>query len=506
MSKINQNIRSGRIGIKTLLLSAAMLASGAIFPAALRGDAKTQPVAETTQNTESTTLHVDLKVNQTQIITTKAPILNVVGPEQEIVWVNKPDNSQDTISLAGRKPGSVQMQIVDIHGHSQTLEVVVMADLEALQAEVDKVVPDHTVKVSSANGAIVLRGHVPSVDLSDKVVQVAGPFGTKVINLIDVNGGQQITLQVRFAEVDKDVISQLGVNFGVAASGGFGANVIGGVGPLGITTATNSTVPLLSVGSPSSNVTGFINMNVGKTPFDVFIAALRQNNLLRVLAEPNLTTVSGSQATFLAGGEYPYPVPQSGGAGGGSTTITIAYKEYGVRLAFTPVVLGNGKVRLHVMPEVSDLDYTHSVTLQGFVVPGLTTRNADTTVELAEGQTLAMAGLLETKVTGTNSITPLLGDLPVIGMLFRSVRYERSETELVVFVTPVLASGMNPDQVPPLPGEYWRYPTEPEVFVNQDMGGPLADTAHAPTNHPPRQFQGSYGFEPAPASTTVNGK
>jgi pilus assembly protein CpaC len=233
---------------------------------------------------------------------------------------------------------------------------------------------------------------------------------------------------------------------------------------------------------------------------------LQQNNLLRVLAEPNLTVMSGNQASFLAGGEYPYPVPQSGGAGGGSTTITIEYKQYGIRLLFTPIVLGNGKIRLHVQPEVSDLDYAHSITLQGFVVPGLTTRTADTVVELNEGQTLSLAGLLNTRVTATNSSTPLLGDIPVLGALFRSVRYERQETELVVLVTPVLANAVNPDQVQNLPGEHWRYPTEGQLFLNADLGGPLADTANAPTSKAPRQFQGSYGFTPAPTTATSSAK
>jgi pilus assembly protein CpaC len=306
--------------------------------------------------------------------------------------------------------------------------------------------------------------------------------------------------------VSKDAISELGVNFGVSGSGGFGANVVGGVGPLGIAPLANSLAPSLAVGSPSSAVTDFVHLNLGKTPFDLFVTALRQNNLLRVLAEPNLTVMSGNQASFLAGGEYPYPVPQSGGAGGGSTTITIEYKQYGVRLAFTPVVLGNGRIRLHVQPEVSDLDYAHGITIQGFVVPGLTTRTADTVVELSEGQTLSMAGLLNSRVTATNSSTPLLGDIPILGALFRSVRYERQETELVVLVTPVLAGGLNPDQVPPLPGEHWRYPTEGQLFLNKDLGGPIADTAHAPTVLPPRQFQGSYGFTPAASTGVVSGK
>jgi len=229
----------------------------------------------------------------------------------------------------------------------------------------------------------------------------------------------------------------------------------------------------------------------------VFLTAMRQNNLLRVLAEPNLTVLSGKEANFLAGGEFPYPVPQTNGGSG--TTITIEYKKYGVKLNFTPVALGDGRIRLHVAPEVSDLDYSNAVTLNGFVIPGLTTRTADTTVELSEGQTLSLAGLLNTRVRATNTITPVLGDIPILGALFRSVRYERSETELVVLVTPRLVSGLNPGEVPAATGERWRYPTEGEVFWRADMGGPLADDGRTPTATPPKRFQGAYGFAPATA-------
>jgi pilus assembly protein CpaC len=444
-------------------------------------------------------------VNQTRIITTASPILNVVGPDQDVVWVGKPDKSGNSISLAARKPGSVQLEIIDIFHHSQTLEIVVQPDLQSLQAEIDQIAPGHHVIVGSANGTIVLHGHVPSADLADKLVQMAAPFGPRVINMLEISGGQQVTLQVRFAEVSKDAVSALGVNFGIAGNSGFGANIIGGVGPLGIS-STAGGAPSLAVGTPGANVTAFAQLTAGKTPFDIFVNALRDNNLLRVLAEPNLTVMSGNQASFLAGGEFPYPVPQSGGAGGGSTTITIDYKQYGVRLLFTPVVLGDGRIRLHVQPEVSDLDYTHSLTLEGFVIPALTTRTADTVVELSEGQTLSMAGLLNNRVNATSTVTPLLGDLPILGALFRSVRYERQETELVVLVTPLLAGPMDPAQVPPVPGEQWRYPSEGQLFLKNDLGGPMADAAHAPKPTAPRQFQGTYGFTPATTPGVANGK
>src|SRR5439155_487328 len=255
------------------------------------------------------------------------------------------------------------------------------------------------------------------------------------------------------------------------------------------------------------------------TAIDYFVTALRQNNLLRILAEPNLTAISGQEASFLAGGEFPVPVPQAG-SGGGGTTITIDYREFGVRLRFVPIVLGDGKIRLKMTPEVSDLDFSSPLTIQGSKIPIVNKRTVTTTVELADGQTFAIAGLLNHNVNATRSATPGLGDLPVLGALFRSVRYERNETELLVLVTPRLVEPMNPSQVPPVPGENWRHPKELDLYLKSDLGseppagkgrgatGPAATTPAGPTGMGggstggvPR-YRGAYGFTPPPRATT----
>lgn len=439
-----------------------------------------------------------LTLGQNRQVTTSVPYRTVDVSDPEVVFAKL--LSPTEILLTARRAGSTQLMLWDDSGRSVIADIVVEPDLKTIRAELARDLPDLKIQVGSANGALVLTGRVPSAEIADKAVQVATPYGAKVINLLEIGGGRQVTLQVRFAEVSRDAIRALGVNFGVASGGGFGANVIGGVGPLSITAQATSQVPSLSVGAPSSNITAFGRFVAGTTPVDLFLTALTENNLMRTLAEPNLTVLSGSQASFLAGGEFPYPVPQSGGAGGGSTTITIDYKQFGVRLSFMPVVLGNGRIRLHVMPEVSALDYTHSVSLEGFTVPGLTTRTMDSTVELAEGQTLSLAGLLNDSVNATSNITPVLGNLPVLGALFRSVRYERTETELVVLVTPILAAPMNPAATPAMPGEHWRFPNDAQVMINADLGGPAADGDRAPQAALPRQFQGAYGFVPATAS------
>src|SRR5207302_9797399 len=181
--------------------------------------------------------------------------------------------------------------------------------------------------------------------------------------------------------------------------------------------------------------------------------------------------------------------------GGGATAITIDYPECGVRLRFVPIVLGDGRIRLKMTPEVSDLDFSSPLTIQGSKIPIVNKRTVTTTVELGDGQTFAITGLLNNNVNASRDVTPLLGDLPILGTLFRSVRYERNETELVVLVTPRLVEPMNPTQVPPLPGEDWRHPTEAELFFRRDLGGPSADAAHSPAaNTPPARFHGQSGF------------
>jgi pilus assembly protein CpaC len=342
-----------------------------------------------------------------------------------------------------------------------------------------------------AEDAVVLRGRAPNLATAEQAEALAAGYGKRVANCLEVAGGQQVQLQVRVAEISKSATRALGVNFGFTDGvTSFGSNV-GQIAPLGFRSLGDSGgvdlgIPL----SAGSAISLFGKGEIGNTTFAYFISALRDNNLLRVLAEPNLVAISGQEASFLAGGEFPIPVPQS--SSGDSSTITIEYREFGVKLSFVPIVLGDGKIRLKVAPEVSDLDFTTAVRFEGFVVPGLSQRKVSTTVELNDGQTLAIAGLLNQTVTADRSVTPLLGDLPILGSLFRSVRYQRKETELVIFVTPRVVSAMNPNEVPPLPGEVWRHPTDVEVYLGADMGGPVRGSRTAPA---PR-YIGEHGFVP----------
>lgn len=450
-----------------------------------------------------------LSVNKTAVITTKVPYKRISVGQPEVADVNPigPGN----ILVTAKKPGSTQIIIWDDMDRSQVVDVSVEVDLQAVHDQLKAMFPACQIEVSTLNGAVALRGRVPSLQAAEQAVAVVSPYADKVLNFLEISGGQQVMLQVRIAEVSRTAISNLGINGNYASGAFLGGSNIGQVNPSDrlISTGTVGVTPppdgviIDGQTTVNSTVTLYGSGQIGNFYLEYFLNALRENNLLRILAEPNLIAMSGQEASFLAGGEFPIPVTQGGGTGG--VAITIEYREYGVKLNFVPVVLGNGKIRLKVAPEVSELDLTTAVRLGGYIIPGVTKRRVETSVELAEGQTFAIAGLLNNGVTATKDVTPLLGDLPVIGALFRSVRYQRKETELVVLVTPRLVSPMNPDQVPLLPGEKWQHPSENDLFWNRSFGGEV-DTARAavPVDRAPSRFRGQYGFVPTTQPAVKN--
>jgi pilus assembly protein CpaC len=434
-----------------------------------------------------------LTANKTAVVNTRVPYKRVSVGQPDIADVNA--IGPGTILVTAKKAGNTQLIIWDEQERSQAVDVTVEFDLESLRDQYKLMFPDAKIEVSAHNGAIALRGRVPSLQAAEQAVMLASPYSQKVLNLLDVAGGQQVMLQVRFAEVSRSAINNMGVRMTINGpsqtytfNNGPGSSRDGGL-------LRREAVTV------DSGVTAYGAANIGDYAFEAYVSALKNNNLLRVLAEPNLVAVSGQEASFLAGGEIPVPVPQS--SSGGGTTITIEYKQFGVRLKFVPVVLGDGRVRLRVAPEVSDLDFSNAVTISGTVIPALNTRNVDTTVELGDGQTFGIAGLLNDRVQATRSATPYLGEIPILGSLFRSVRYERRETELLVLVTPRLVSPLDPGKVPTLPGQNWRHPSTEELFWGGDIGGDMKDEGKAGArqpaapNGPPAKYRGQHGFTPA---------
>lgn len=418
----------------------------------------------------------------------KDPQFNIPNPEIADIT----PMSWTSFLVTGKKPGVMAIVVFDKEtGRSQIVDLVVEPDLAMLAKQIKHAFPSVDITLTSMNDSIAVRGQVPSAMVAEQIVEMAGTFG-KVHNFLDISGGQQVMLQVRYAEVSKSALRSLGVTFG-------GTDGISSVATNGLSNAAlgfTGAQPNLGV-SPAaagSGVTIFGQGRFGVAAFDYFISALRTDGLVRTLAEPNVIAESGTTATMLAGGQVPIPVPQPGNGG---STITIEYHDYGVRLNFTPQILGNGKIKLKVSPEVSDLDYSVGVSVAGTTVPGFTDRKVDTTVELGDGQSFALAGLLDNKISASNTAIPLLGDIPILGALFTSTSYQRNETELVVLVTPRLVSAMNPDAVPALPGEKWRYPNQLQNYLFHDLGGPAnaaKSRADIKTEGQPPQFHGSYGF------------
>jgi pilus assembly protein CpaC len=285
----------------------------------------------------------------------------------------------------------------------------------------------------------------------------------KITNLMEVTGSQQVMLAVRFAEVSREVIKQLGANTDLSFANG-DIEIAGsfGNGPLLDPTSFGATAFALTTGDVALNTV---------------LDALEERGVVRTLAEPNLIALSGDTASFLAGGEFPIPVSQSLGA------VAIEYKQYGVGLAFTPIVLADGRISMRVRPEVSELSDAGSVTLNGFRVPALTTRRAETTVELGSGQSFMLAGLLRNSNTNSVDKAPFLGDLPIIGALFRSTKYRRQETELVIIVTPYLVRPVGGQMA--LPTNGYRAPTDAQQMLlgqtyTGESGRPAVQPAPAP--------------------------
>ena len=436
---------------------------------------------------------LQLTINKTAVVTTKEKYKRFSVGQPEVADVTAVGPT--TLLVTGKKPGTTQIIVWNEAEQSQVIDVSVGVDVQAIRDEFKKTFPDAPITIDVVNGQITLKGRVPNLKTAEQAQRVAEAYGgAGVINFLEVGGGQQIVLGVQFIEMSRAASTELGFK-ALFNDGGSSIGFNNGAGGNAFT------------GDVASNVTLFGAGNIGGMAFEAFLSAMKSNSLARTLAEPNLVATSGEDAEFLAGGEIPVPVPQAGS--GGSSTITIEYKEFGVRLKYNAVVLGDGRIRLKVAPEVSELDYSNNTTVAGLPVPGLRTRKVSSIVEMNEGQTLALAGLLQRRVDSRASGTPGLSDLPVIGAMFRSVKYERSETELVILVTPRLAQAMNPDQIPTAPGGNWRYPNELQLYGMGDIGGPTTPDGAKSTggNLPAPRYVGPTGFnepevlQPSVAST-----
>jgi pilus assembly protein CpaC len=354
--------------------------------------------------------------------------------------------------ITAKGPGGSSLMLWDEAGQNRTLDVYADLDVTQLRNTLDQSFPNSGVDVQSQADKVMLVGTVPTAAVAEQMLKMAGNFAKGVVNGLRIAPPphlKQVMLKVRFAEADRSKLTQFGINlFSTGATNTLGVVSTNQFGPLALQQSTTGTGSPLNQFSLSSLLNIFLfrpDINLGAT-----ISDLQQKNVLQILAEPNLMAYSGVTAHFLAGGLFPYPVVQ-GGAAGTVPIITIQFQPYGVKLEFTGTVEDNGIIRLKVSPEVSSLDYSNSVTIAGFVMPAISTRRAETEVELKDGQSFGIAGLLDDRTTIQLSKVPGIGDIPILGQLFRSRNVSRTNTELLVLVTPTIvdpATGQLPSGEP----------------------------------------------------------
>jgi pilus assembly protein CpaC len=372
--------------------------------------------------------------------------------------------SPNQVLINGKAPGGVSLLLWDDSNQSQAFEVSVDIDILSLSEKIHEVFPTEQVQIETSKDSVILSGHASSSAVADKILEVVKNATPKVTSLITTPAVQpgEILLEVKFAEVDRSVESQFGVNIlslpgakniGSISTQQFGPPSLNG--PLtstGVGSTATSTSSSTTVTQGGFNLSSLMNIFLYRPDLDLAatIQALQAQNVLQILAEPNLLTASGKDASFLAGGQFPYPVVQTTG-GGGIPAITIQFKEFGVRLSFTPTIEPDGLIHLKVAPEVSSLDFTNAVTLQGFTIPALSTRRVESEMDLRDGQSFAIAGLIDNQVQQLLDKIPGIGDIPILGKLFQSRSTTKSRNELLVIVTPRIVRPLAPNEVPPGP-------------------------------------------------------
>lgn len=366
------------------------------------------------------------------------------------------------VLVHGRSAGEVSLLIWDEYERSRSFDLRVDIDVSAAQEEIKRIFPDEQIQVSSSRSALVLSGHVTTEEAAKQAGLVAGGYSKNVINVLSYGpvGAQEVLLEVKFAEVDRTAVTQLGLNvFSTGTGHTIGTVTTGQFGGFQVSNGQNATSGSASSTNNQANInfTQPLNLFLFRNDLNlgVLIQALQQKNLLQILAEPNLIAVNGKEASFLAGGEFPFPIVQPGQ---GFTAVTIQFREFGVKLKFTPMIMPNSNIHLQVVPEVSQLDFTNALTISGFTVPALSTRRAQTEFEVQDGQSFVIAGLMDNRVTDQYSKVPGLGDIPILGNLFRSKNAQKSSTELVVLCT---VHRISPSAQPPATPQY------PQPFLDK---------------------------------------
>jgi pilus assembly protein CpaC len=436
---------------------------------------------------------LEVPVNKSEVVTSDRVISKALIGSAEIADVLPISNR--SIYVLGKTVGTTSLTLYDPTNRViAVMDVSVGPDVQGLRNQIAELVPGQKIDARLSNGHVVLTGLVNDPGAADRAAQLARTFaGEKVVNMIAVGSSQQVMLEVKFVEIDRQIGEKMGVSGFLSSLGGSFQGAIGSGASL---TGTS-----LGLGAVTDSY-GIFNKSfrIGNTEIDAEIDIMESRGLAKTLAEPTLVALSGEKASFLAGGEFPIPVAQgnsgtgTGSGLGGGGAISIEFKPFGVSLGFTPTVLGDKVISMVIEPEVSSIDPTASVTVNGLVVPGLQTRRASTTVELRDGESFAIAGLIRKDFSTTVNQLPLLGSIPIIGSLFRSSSFKKGETELLIVVTPRLVQPIKPEQVR-LPTDRLADPKPIDVLIDGEGYRPQA----LPPAIPPANAPSAAAAVPAPA-------
>jgi len=451
--------------MKSFMLVAAVMCLGATSmyarPVAPEGNSEAAPATASSQSQDNPPASTSTASGQ-GVTPGAAPLRVMVGKSLLIntterlkrVSVTDPSVADalvvtpTQVLVNGLSPGEVSLLIWDELERSRSFDLRVDVDITAASEEMHRLFPDEQINVTPSRSAIVLSGHVTTEDVSKHAGSLASAYSKNVVNVLTFGpvGADEVLLEVKFAEVDRTALTQVGINMfstgagntiGTVQTGQFGGVTQSGISNTGTATTTVSNLLNLFFFNPQIHL-------------GAVIEALQTRNLLQILAEPNLVAVNGKEASFMAGGEFPFPVAQQNASG--IATVTIQFREFGVRLKFTPVIQPNGNIHLHVAPEVSTLDVANGVSVAGTTIPALSTRKADTEFELQDGQSFVIAGLMDNRVTNIANKFPFLGDLPILGNFFKSKSAQKSNSELMVLCTVHrISPGSQLQKAPPAP-------------------------------------------------------
>ncbi len=460
-----------RLPITLIALITSLLITGFVDPSGDLYGAPAADQADTQVQTEAGSQgSLRIYAGRSMILQSRTPMkrVSITDPAIASTVVISPTQ----LMIHGLKPGTVTLLLWDADERLRSFDLQVQIDIRPVQSQLERLFPDEKIDVGQSGGALVLNGEVSSQEVIDKAVALGQTQAPSVVSTMWVREPPKdtIMLKVRFAEVDRAAVQELGANFFSTGAGNtvgstttqqFGGGFLTNSGaiPAGVEGGSDPESPSVVAGgigrtlTPTPSAFGLndlLNIFIFRADVNMgmVIRAMQQKNLLQILAEPDLLAANGQEASFLAGGEFPFPMVQTGT---GSTAISIVFKEFGIRLRFVANVLEDGKIRLKVAPEVSALDYSNALTVSGFLIPALTSRKAETEVELGNGQSFAIAGLIDNRITEAVSKVPGLGDIPILGKLFQSKALNKNKTELMVMVTPTIVVPLEPGQAPPLP-------------------------------------------------------